>query len=214
VPMKQDGTEMRLIRVLVPAILGIGLAGCTPTGNDGSCGGGEPGMPAVKVGDRQDDPGHSPSPKPPIPAAENAAGQGEQPKAADNFYCFVCHMNYDGEELALNHEVAGVGCATCHGVCDRHSADEDGITPPDKMFARDEINAYCMTCHAEADIKDSSSHKPLFDKTAEDKHVCTDCHGKHRLTVRTRRWDKKTGELVSDDGVRMMYEDSPTRTDH
>ncbi len=36
--------------------------------------------------------------------------------------------------------------------------------------------------------------------------VCTDCHGEHRLKVRTRRWDKETGKLVSDDGVRMMEE--------
>ena len=218
---------MRCIYVLV-VVLGIGLAGCPPRSNDASCGGAEPGMPAVQVGDRRDVAGNQPSspqegeeaveqtqassPEPAGPAVVPAAGPEQPPKPADNFYCFVCHMNYDGEELALDHELVGVGCSTCHGVSDRHSADEDGITPPEKMFSRDEINAYCMTCHAEADIKDSISHKPLFDKTSKDEHVCTDCHGKHRLTVRTRRWDKKTGELISDDGVRMMYEDSPTRT--
>jgi hypothetical protein len=29
------------------------------------------------------------------------------------------------------------------------------------------------------------------------------------MAVRTRIWDKKTGKLLSDDGVRMMYKDSP-----
>jgi hypothetical protein len=29
------------------------------------------------------------------------------------------------------------------------------------------------------------------------------------MAVRTRKWDKKTRKLLSDDGVRMMYKDSP-----
>jgi len=206
----------------------MGLAGCSPRGSDARCEGGEPGLPAVQVSDPQDgggsplsspqdgaagvEPMHVSSAQPAAPVAVPAADAKPRPKPADNFYCFVCHMNYDGEKLALDHELAGVGCATCHGVSDRHSADEDGITPPDKMFAHDEVNAYCMTCHAEADVRASSSHEALFDEAAEVKHVCTDCHGKHRLSVRTRRWDEKTGELISDDGVRMMYEDTPTRT--
>ncbi len=226
VRIKLDETEMKFLRVFV-MVLGIGLAGCSPRGNDASCEGGGSGLTAVEVSGHRDDaavqssspqnsgagvePMQAPSPRAVVPSAVPAADPGSEPEPADNFYCFVCHANYDGEKLALDHELVGVGCATCHGVSDRHSADEDGITPPDKMFARDEINAYCMTCHAEADIRDSISHKPLFDETSEDKHLCTDCHGEHRLTVRTRHWDKKTGKLISDDGVRMMYEDSPTR---
>jgi hypothetical protein len=26
--------------------------------------------------------------------------------------------------------------------------------------------------------------------------VCTDCHGSHKLKVRTRMWDKETGKLI------------------
>ncbi len=33
-------------------------------------------------------------------------------------------------------------------------------------------------------------------KTDPDKIVCTDCHGKHRMEVRTVVWDKKTGKLL------------------
>jgi len=34
------------------------------------------------------------------------------------------------------------------------------------------------------------------DKTDPDKIVCTDCHGEHRMKVRTIIWDKKTGKLL------------------
>mgnify|MGYP000858395163 CR=1 FL=1 len=131
--------------------------------------------------------------------------------AEDNYYCFVCHLNYDGEELALNHEIAGVGCATCHGVSDRHSADEDGIVPPEIMFPRARINISCMQCHGRSEIDHIEDHLLLLADVADEKSICTDCHGQHRLNVRTRVWDKATGELVWCDGVRMMYEDSPTR---
>lgn len=206
---------MRHVYTLV-MVLGIGLSGCSPR-NDNACyEDAEWEVSAVQMGDVRDGvealaQAEVSSPERTVPAIGSAAGSEQPPQAADNFYCFVCHMNYDGEELALNHELAGVGCATCHGVSDRHSADEDGITPPEKMFSRDEVDAYCMTCHAEADIKDSASHKPVFGQAVEKERLCTDCHGKHRLAVRTRRWDKETGKLISDDGVRMMYEDSPTR---
>jgi hypothetical protein len=34
--------------------------------------------------------------------------------------------------------------------------------------------------------------------------ACTECHGEHSLKVRTRQWDKLTGKLIADDGVRMV----------
>ena len=39
--------------------------------------------------------------------------------------------------------------------------------------------------------------------------VITQCHGKHQIKVRTRVWDKGTGKLISDDGVRMMQPRKP-----
>jgi len=147
----------------------------------------------------------------PIASANEDEAAEEEPEWADNSYCYVCHLNYDGEELTQNHEIAGVGCETCHGVSEQHSADEDGITPPERMFSKNEIHSFCTTCHTKAEIEHVDEHKPLFQKGSGDTHVCTDCHGDHEMAVRTRIWDKKTGELVSDDGVRMMYKDSPTR---
>ena len=52
-------------------------------------------------------------------------------------------------------------------------------------------------------------HKEFF-RSLQAKDTCSDCHGEeHRLKVRTRIWDKKTGKLLKDDGVRMMQKDSP-----
>ena len=65
--------------------------------------------------------------------AKSAAGEIEP---ADNSYCIVCHLNYETEKLTTGHQIAGVGCAKCHGESEKHSGDEDGLTPPDVMFAQ------------------------------------------------------------------------------
>jgi len=150
---------------------------------------------------------------PTLPTAGLYPVKPEEPIWADNSYCYVCHLNYQGEELTHNHEISGVGCEMCHGISDRHSADEDGLTPPDRMFPKVKINTFCTECHVKGNIEHINVHKPLFNKAVDDKNVCTDCHGKHRLNVRTRVWDKETGELISDDGVRMMGDDSSTVPD-
>jgi hypothetical protein len=135
---------------------------------------------------------------------------------ADNSYCLVCHLSYETEKLTHGHEKAGVGCADCHGESAKHSGDEDGLTPPDKMFAKSDVDGFCMTCHPKDKVlaKDKQSkneyHKDVFDPKAEGHLICTECHGEnHKIEVRTRKWDKKTRKLLSDDGVRMMYKNSP-----
>ena len=59
---------------------------------------------------------------------------------ADNYYCLTCHANFTREKLAVTHAKKGVGCVTCHGESPKHSSDEDGLTPPQIMFARERIN--------------------------------------------------------------------------
>lgn len=131
---------------------------------------------------------------------------------ADNSYCFACHANYEDEKLAKKHQIAGVGCEKCHGASIKHSGDEDNLIPPDKMFAKSEINRYCMTCHEEAKLRKSSDHKEWMQELAGDE-TCNECHGKgHRLKVRTRHWDKRTGKLLADDGVRMMSQAAATES--
>ena len=110
---------------------------------------------------------------------------------ADNSRCFVCHVNYMQEDIAVTHARANIGCAHCHGECDEHIADESWAsggngTAPDIMYPRPKINPFCMDCHPKDEI-DTEQHKPLFADTAE-KKVCTDCHGKHRLEIRKCKW--------------------------
>jgi len=128
-----------------------------------------------------------------------------KPEPADNSYCCVCHINFKKEELARTHQPVGVGCENCHGPSDAHSSDEDNLTPPEKMYTKQKINSYCMTCHTKRRLAKVSDHKPLLAGKSKEK-TCTGCHGNHRLKVRTRIWDKNSGKLISDDGVRMMYD--------
>ena len=110
---------------------------------------------------------------------------------ADNSRCFVCHVNYMQEDIAVTHARANMGCAHCHGECDEHIADESWAsggngTAPDIMYLRPKINPFCMGCHKKDKI-DTEQHIPLFADTAK-KKVCTDCHGKHRLEIRKCKW--------------------------
>ena len=117
------------------------------------------------------------------------AGQSTGP-LADNSRCFVCHINYMQEDIAVIHARANIGCAGCHGESDEHIADESWAsggngTAPDIMYPPAKINLFCMDCHPRDKI-DTDQHKPLF--TNFETTVCTDCHGKHRLEVRKCKW--------------------------
>jgi len=136
----------------------------------------------------------------------------EEIEPADNSYCVVCHLNYETEKLTRSHQIAAVGCDKCHGASEKHSGDEDGLTAPDVIFAHEDVDKFCMTCHPKEKIEKHENHKEAFDpKVPADEHlICTECHGEnHKMAVRTRKWDKKTRKLLSDDGVRMMYKNSP-----
>lgn len=121
-------------------------------------------------------------------------GPGEDALAeggADNSRCFVCHINYTQEDIAVTHAKAGMGCKDCHGQSDEHIADESWAwggngTAPDKMYPHSTINPFCMGCHPQ-DKLPAASHEVVFANTAQQKY-CTDCHGEHRLTNRKCKW--------------------------
>jgi len=120
---------------------------------------------------------------------EPGAGQSDGPQA-DNSRCFVCHINYMQDDIAVIHARADIGCAGCHGESDEHIADESWAsggngTAPEIMYPRPKINPFCMGCHAKDKI-DTEQHKPLFANI--EKTVCTNCHGSHRLEVRKCKW--------------------------
>jgi len=134
-----------------------------------------------------------------VPAQESGSPAGP---VADNSRCHVCHVNYENEALAVVHARADVGCEDCHGASDAHCSDEDNITPPNTMYPIEKIKPFCMGCHTKEKIG-IDIHNSVMAETDPVKVCCTGCHGEHRLSHRTRKWDKATGELIKDDGVRM-----------
>jgi hypothetical protein len=108
---------------------------------------------------------------------------------ADNSRCLVCHINFERELLSVVHAKTNIGCAKCHGESDAHIADESWAsggngTAPDRMFPTNKINAFCLTCHPKSKLKACAFIKP----SANQKNICTDCHGKHRMAKRKCKW--------------------------
>ena len=108
-----------------------------------------------------------------------------------NARCFVCHLSYMQEELAVTHAREEISCAQCHGDSDAHIADESWAsggkgTAPDRMYAPQEVNGFCMECHAGDTLPEDDHAALIADKSPEDR--CTDCHGEHLLKNRTTKW--------------------------
>jgi len=121
---------------------------------------------------------------------DEGSEQSDAGPQADNSRCFVCHVNYMEEYLAVTHARVDMGCAYCHGESDEHIADESWAsggngTAPGTMFPKPKIVPFCMGCHPKDKI-DAVQHEPLF--ADMEKMVCTDCHGKHRLHARKCKW--------------------------
>jgi hypothetical protein len=140
--------------------------------------------------------------EPPPPG--EAGGDASPPSVAeipvaDNSFCFVCHVNYREEKLAVRHARNNVGCTKCHGGSGDHCDDEDNVTPPNVMYTREKVAPECMKCHPKAKLQGTEGHKPYFQDDAAKKKACTECHGEHRLGLRTVRWDKNTGELLAEE---------------
>ncbi|MHC4324256.1 MAG: cytochrome c3 family protein [Planctomycetota bacterium] len=136
------------------------------------------------------------------PTEEQETSAGITTRAVvENTACFVCHANYSSEALASRHARANIGCSGCHGQSFAHRNDENNTTPPETMYPAEKIDSFCQGCHKSHDVPPGKvvAHwiKRNPDKTESDKIVCTDCHGDHRIKVRTIIWDKKTGELLS-----------------
>jgi hypothetical protein len=73
------------------------------------------------------------------------------------------------------------------------------------MYPADAIDSACVKCH---ETHDAPARKVLarFAQRCPGKQnlnevICTDCHGDHRSKLRTVRWDKKTGKLISGVGA-------------
>jgi len=133
------------------------------------------------------------------PAKKPTAADPKKPMA-DNSACFVCHGNFQEESMAAVHAKENVSCAKCHGDSLEHRNDENNITAPEKMYPQARIDSACRQCHEE---HNASARKVItlfqarFPQNTDPKKVlCTDCHGEHRLKVRSVYWDKSTGKLL------------------
>lgn len=117
-----------------------------------------------------------------------------------NQACYVCHENLKEDKLVLDHTKDRIGCMRCHGESVNHRNDEDNITPPDKMFPLGTIDAMCLECHPKHNAPARKVIERLRERqltaTSLDELVCSSCHYDHRLSHRTVRWDKTTGELL------------------
>ncbi len=154
------------------------------------------------------------------PALSEIAPPAPPPPAgpvADNSRCFVCHANYEEEQLSVVHAKANVGCVRCHGNSSPHSTDEDGLTAPDRMFPKGHIRLNCLTCHDwvklvetdkikvnRVDLQEKPDHLAVLDGRNREKRFCTDCHGEHRMYFRTKGWDKRSRVLLFKDGTPLM----------
>ncbi len=137
---------------------------------------------------------------------KSPAPEPREYEEAENNFCYVCHINFDGEEFATVHKNANVGCMDCHGDSDDHSADEDNVVPPDIMYKKADINNSCMKdgCHLRAQLENEIGHRPFLAGTDTERKYCTDCHGNHKIPERQRKWDKETGKLIWRDGYHVQ----------
>jgi hypothetical protein len=81
-----------------------------------------------------------------------------------------------------------------------HRNDEDNITPPDKMYPAAAVDKACRECHDEHNVPAvkivARWQERCAAKGSAKDITCTDCHGAHRLKLRTVRWDKQTKKLL------------------
>lgn len=88
-------------------------------------------------------------------------------------------------------------CRSCHKAHD---------IPPKKVIAHwlkrkaEKNDPSCQGCHEDNDVPPEKvvarwTQRGL-DKSDPNEIVCTDCHGDHRIKVRTVIWDKRSGKLL------------------
>jgi len=132
--------------------------------------------------------------------AEEASAVTSTRASVENTACFVCHANYMSEFLTDSHARADIGCVNCHGQSSAHRNDENNITAPETIYSADRINPFCRSCHKAHDVSPEKVvarwAKQSRNKTNLNRIVCTDCHGDHRMKIRTVIWDKKSGKLL------------------
>jgi len=91
--------------------------------------------------------------------------------------CVMCHTDVGDQFQGSVHQKEAVGCTDCHGESKGHVADENNEVKPDEVFARKDVDRRCSECH---ECSRPGADRPPAESPAT-RHVCTDCHGSHKL---------------------------------
>ena len=131
-----------------------------------------------------------------------------QRHAKANIACFDCHGESIAHKNDENHltppdkmypasDIDGA-CRKCHTSHDVQPAE---VVRRWKVRLGDEkTDVLCKECHESHDIPAAKVVRKWQERSGQKIDgkpiVCTDCHGEHRLKLRSVRWDKKTGKLI------------------
>ena len=148
----------------------------------GGCGGGPP-----AAGNPADIPGENDSAPSKVPSSDefdldsfdlsfdDLLSDEPNPMAG----CTLCHVDVGDLFAGSKHESEAIGCTACHGPSRGHVADENNHVKPDEVFARKDVDRLCGTCH-ECMRRIPAPWEKL---PVEQREVCTECHGSHKLVV-------------------------------
>lgn len=134
------------------------------------------------------------APWPAGPSGETETG------VKSNDQCYVCHIPFSEEALALVHAKAEVWCIRCHGRSAGHMQDENiGATPPDIAYKKHQVDRMCAECHkpkkhptVAPDLRaarlgeGSKAQQEIKGRRVKVTGVCTDCHGRHWIPPREK----------------------------
>ena len=88
----------------------------------------------------------------------------------------------------------------CQGCHEAHDVSAKKIIATWMKEKVKKPNTTCEGCHKDDDVPPEKVvarwKKRAIDKSDPTMVVCTDCHGQHRMKVRTVIWDKETGKLL------------------
>ena len=115
-----------------------------------------------------------------------------------NDMCYVCHLPFTEEPLAIVHDKAKVWCRQCHGPSAAHMQNENiGATPADIAYRKDQVDRMCAKCHKPTkhpkitpELRDArlglskKAQQEIKGRTVKVTGVCTDCHGRHWIPPR------------------------------
>lgn len=127
--------------------------------------------------------------------------------ARANISCFNCHgessahqndeNNITPPEILYSADKIDSFCRGCHKI---HDISPRDIIADWMKKKAEKKNTSCKGCHESDDVPPEKVvarwKEVALDKTNPGQIVCTDCHGDHRMKVRTIIWDKNSGKLL------------------